>query len=62
MMLKPYNIRSKCVKCGDNRASTEYIILGANNQVMQRICSNCKYIWWEDPLDKVVKTELTNSP
>lgn len=60
-LLAIYNKDSKCPKCGHNKIGAKFvpaagqvrvenIILETDEEIMQRICKNCKYSWFEKPI------------
>ncbi|MCK9370304.1 hypothetical protein M0R04_10390 [Candidatus Dojkabacteria bacterium] len=47
-----YNKNTKCPKCGGIEISTKYVeheILGGQ---IKRVCFDCQFAWYEEPLDK----------
>lgn len=54
-----YNENSYCVKCGSRKVSIQY---DHQTNKLLRICRNCGYWWYEDPLDTITKGRLPAFP
>ena len=53
--LKDYAIKRACKKCGWHEANSYYMdnctLPGLPREIIQKICNNCGYLWYELPLD-----------
>jgi len=56
--MKKYAANSICTKCGRRGASTAYkkvrsggLSLSHVTELIERVCANCGYVWFEHPLD-----------
>ena len=49
--MKPYELNSRCVKCGEHSADSEYIRSNEGVEYIYRTCRNCGYKWKEATLD-----------
>ena len=49
--MKPYELNSRCVKCGEHSADSEYIRSNEGVEYIHRTCRNCGYEWKEATLD-----------
>ena len=55
--MEKYKKETICVKCGGNLAFDTYreispsALVDKTKEVIERKCANCKYSWYETPLD-----------
>lgn len=47
-----YQKNTRCDKCGCTSVSTKYEEHERFGEQMKRVCGNCNYTWFEEPLDK----------